>query len=328
MYDLATRVSHSDKGFRVLNGLGLPRGDISQTVVLAGSPRSGTTWLAELLSTMPDYTLLDEPLHLRWPAVKETGIDEWRPYVDKKDDCPSVWAYMERALSGRVACNRQFQSQNQISKLYELLAGKKNIVKFVRANRMLNWMAAQFEVRGIVLMLRHPCAVVASQLKYKRSGWRRTEPPPPSERQEAFGGWIPDEVFTRFEPVLAEVDSTAARLAAVWCLDTYFPLREAGSFPGIITTYEGLLTRQEQEVTRIFKALGSEMPAQALQSFNEHSYSASQDLRTEDIEAQLGKWRKKLDSDQVDDVLRIVERFGLDFYSEKLEPDYEALISF
>jgi hypothetical protein len=190
---------------------------------------------------------------------------------------------------------------------------------------MLHWMNDQFQVRGMVLILRHPCAVVASQLDYKREGWKRTEPPPRDNLQTGFGGWIPDEVFERFKPILANVHSTAGRLAAVWCLDTYFPLLERDSFPGLITTYERLLTQEADEVKRIFQWLEAPVPGEALQSFGDASHSASSDLVTEDVQRQLSKWQDKLSPAQIDDVLSVVEGFGLDFYTDALEPDYSSI---
>lgn len=40
---------------------------------------------------------------------------------------------------------------------------------------------------------------------------------------------------------------------------------------------------------------------------------------------QLVKWKKKLSERQVKDILKVVHWFGLDFYTEDPEPDYDAL---
>ena len=49
------------------------RGAVRDAVVVAGSPRSGTTWLAEILAAMPQYKLIDEPLHLNLPTLPDIG---------------------------------------------------------------------------------------------------------------------------------------------------------------------------------------------------------------------------------------------------------------
>ena len=58
----------------------LPRNP-EDTIVVAGSPRSGTTWLAELLRRLPGYKFLNEPLLLpNNPAAQEVGF-EWRTHI-------------------------------------------------------------------------------------------------------------------------------------------------------------------------------------------------------------------------------------------------------
>jgi len=325
MSPVAERIAHSTRAARLLNAVGLPRGALNQTIVVAGSPRSGTTWLAELLAALRGYTLVNEPLHLRWRAVEEAGFEEWRTYIGKEETRSAARAYLRRALAGRAACTRQFNSEHTLGKLREFLWGRRHVVKFVRANRMLHWIHDQFPIREMVLILRHPCAVVASQLDYKHEGWRRTTPPTEDELQTDSGGWIPDDVLYQFKSALARVETTAGRLAAVWGLDTYFPLCEHESFLGIVTTYERLLSREREEVSRIFEALDESVPPSALQAYDRASNSAAPDLATRDERRQLSKWKRKLEADQVDEILSIVKGFGLDFYSEALEPDYKRL---
>jgi hypothetical protein len=40
---------------------------------------------------------------------------------------------------------------------------------------------------------------------------------------------------------------------------------------------------------------------------------------------QLSKWRDRLSDRQIDRILEIANAFGLDFYTDELEPDYERL---
>lgn len=314
------------KTARALVYRGLPS-DIRDTVVVSGSPRSGTTWLAELLLTLPEYRLLDEPLHLGSGRAREAGVDEWRTYVPPDAEQPALEDFLRRALSAQIPGRYVVEpEQGFLLRLQAQLLRKPLVVKFVRASRMLHWLRRQFAVRGLIHILRHPCAVVASQLTYETSEWRDTQPPDADKLQGSFGGWIPKDLLDRFRSTLAGIRTTAGHLAAVWCLDNYVPLYyEADDFPGLVISYEALVDHEKDEIERICNYLDAPVPTQVAQRVEEPSHSASEDLATQDKEQQLSKWKRKLSTDQIDEVLGVVEEFSLDFYTEALEPDRKRL---
>jgi hypothetical protein len=43
------------------------------------------------------------------------------------------------------------------------------------------------------------------------------------------------------------------------------------------------------------------------------------------MDAQLSKWRESLTEKQIERILSIVSAFGLDFYTEEIEPDYKKI---
>jgi hypothetical protein len=95
--------------------------------------------------------------------------------------------------------------------------------------------------------------------------------------------------------------------------------------PWIITTYESLLEQKEAEVNRILDALAAPVPEGLSTQFAEPSHSASDNLKVEDVEEQLSKWRDDLSAGQAESILRIVSEFGLDFYTDKLRPNLDRL---
>jgi hypothetical protein len=58
------------------------------------------------------------------------------------------------------------------------------------------------------------------------------------------------------------------------------------------------------------------------------SGSASGDLQVRNTYRQLSKWTRKLDANQTEAILQIVEAFDLDFYTEAVEPDYQQLLRY
>lgn len=135
---------------------------VEDTVIVSGVPRSGTTWLSEMVAEQPGYKLLSEPLFLRGPGERDKIGLEWRTYIEADETNEEVEEWLRKSLSGRIPGDYVLTSQNLPGRVVEFLSSQKKVVKFVRASRMLGWIDSTFDVRGIILLLRHPCAVVAS----------------------------------------------------------------------------------------------------------------------------------------------------------------------
>jgi LPS sulfotransferase NodH len=299
---------------------------IEDTVVVAGSPRSGTTWLGSLVSRSSGYRHRDEPLDLcNSRTLREMGFGH-RMYLSPEGDHPDCRTVFEHILTGRTPGGRPNLGRfHQIADVFNQLFEDKLVVKFIRANRLLRWMARQFDTRGFLYIVRHPCAVVSSQLRYDDRTWRASKPP--SDVRTGFGGKLPDFILDRFGGVLSSLSTTEDVLAAHWCLDQYFPLYEGASpFPGLIVPYEKLVLDGLAELRRVFNHLGLEMPPGIEAEFHRPSTSASDDLRTHDDRAQVEKWTHQLSDRQIDDILGIVDAFGIDTYSHNPEPDYDLLL--
>ena len=56
--------------------------------------------------------------------------------------------------------------------------------------------------------------------------------------------------------------------------------------------------------------------------------SSTKDRLLQKPRNQLSKWKEHLTPKQMDDILRIVEIFGLDFYTDELHPDYDRLMKY
>jgi hypothetical protein len=301
--------------------------DIEDTVVVAGTGRSGTSWTAGIFGAVPARKVFYEPLN-NDPRAQRAGFKESQTYISPDDPTPELRRYMQGVLTGHIPTPWFLKTKNsgRLSRLYEHISCRKLVVKMIQANRLLQWLGKNFDVRGVIFIVRHPCAVVASQLHFTDDGWRNVGPPPKDELQTGFGGWIPDDLFAHFRPVLESVDTTVGTLAARWCLDHYIPLLYSEEQPWTLLPYERLLTQREQELQRVTDAVGITFDTVMERTLNSRDVTGDQvELN---VERQLAKWRRRLTPQQIDIILRIVEEFGLDFYGEQLEPDYERLLQF
>jgi len=298
--------------------------DIQDTIVVSGSPRSGTTWVLELLRTIPGYKAMNEPLMYE-EARRDHGFS-WRTYLDPDAEAERQHEYLRTILRGQLGISPAwfFEAETRPAQFVEHGTHNSLVVKFCRLNRMLHWFSRQFDVRGTILLIRHPCAVIASQLRHE--GWDPDRLVNDLDSRDAFGA-MPDQVYEQHADIFELVTTRFEIMTAVWCLDYYFPLLgDEDSTPSwILLPYERLVTRGRNELRRVTEALGIEMTSEMKGQFDEPSTSVRDQLH-QDAERQLSKWRRCLSDDQIESVLRIVNQLGLSqFYSEALEPNYEAL---
>jgi hypothetical protein len=307
--ELAQRASRRGLGPALVRLTADRKYDIAETLIVAGSPRSGTTWLAEVLSTLPRSAILFEPEHmLQVPEARRAGLD-WHVMKQPGDDWPEGDAYFDRVLHGRIVTPWTV-SHLPLSRAF---APRRWIVKFVDANLMLGWLATRFPIRAPVLVLRHPCAVVGSQM---RRGWQLDHAP----RLAAFFGRYP-----QFREYVASLQDPIEWSAAHWCMHTYAPLALPQPWPFLVTTYEQATREPEQEFGRLFEHWRIPMPADLLARTRRPS--GTTDLGSEFRKSRNPDtgWRKALSTTQVQQILNVVRAFGLDFYTDDPQPDVARL---
>lgn len=288
-----------------------PRGyELSKTLVIAGSPRSGTTWLAELVCMIPDSALLFEPLNLHRVSLARLAGFNWRTYVDQNEKWAKGEEFLETVLRGKLL-NAWTTSHIPLKRS---LCVRRWVVKFVRANMMLRWLGDRFPIPAPLFIIRHPCATVASQLQQK---WSKPMGAPQVPKFMA--------AYPQFTEVLEKLHEPEEFLAVRWCIENYAPLAGAHPHPFQIVSYEGLVRDGRKELQRIFETWNIELPKQTLTQLENPSMTTKKrSLQLRGVD-RLESWKRVLSADQIDRILRIVKAFGLDFYGEASQPDYDRL---
>lgn len=307
--------------------------DVNDTVVVAGAPRSGTTWLAELLRELPGrYKLLNEPLQLDWnPRAEEVGFN-WRTRISPGEDRPELAGYIADALEGKIdyGPSWHFRNDHPLREIYEHATHRQLVVKFCRAGRMLHWLSEKSDVRGIVLIIRHPCAVIASRLNTEVEAWQPRNVSSISIR-DRFGNEAPEHILQDLQELPQAVDSWVGHLAVQWSLDYYFSFyqhsRTTENYPWVLTSYERLFVEREKELSRVVNALGGSVTQKMRTQISNASEFSADDFQF-DAQHQLTKWREELTEDQIETILRVADAFGMGFYTDKAVPDFEQLNQF
>jgi hypothetical protein len=324
--------------------------DIKDTILLTGSSRSGTTWLMEILRTIPGYTDSFEPLNpMYYPKSFEIGLRS-RTYIPASKIWPEAEKYLNKILTSKLPIDISsldkdvkfkdefnieiinFIKQMKPELIRNRLLGDKLIVKFVRLNRMLPWIAERFKLRSMILLLRHPCSVVTSQMKTGFCGYQPSRPPykgiyPDREtiiKEASNIDLLNSDILERIK----KIKSLEEIIATSWCLDTYVPLSYKKPHPWITITYEKFMKDGKNEIDRLFKNMGEpKIPKSAYKHLRIPSKLTQKDQQeiVKKSDKQLSKWKEYLSKEQIEKILSIVKTFGLDFYCENIEPDYENI---
>ncbi|HEY2827982.1 MAG TPA: sulfotransferase [Pirellulales bacterium] len=273
---------------------------------LSSSPRSGSTLLAQVLTAIPGTCILFEPEDFRYVPEAKAAHFSRRTYAHAEKNWPEGEAFLRRVFSGRVIDK---WTGGQMS-ILDLLA-KRMIVKFVRAHPLLPWICRNFNIPAPIFLIRHPCAVVASQLNY---GWTESDRP---DRPAYI------EHHPLFKCALAKMKSPEEHLAAGWALDQLPALMQPRPHPWFIVTYEELLLRPEPTLAKIAQKWNVEINMDRAMSRLQQPSSTVSKSGIRGIHG----WKKDLTDRQVSQILGVTEKFGLGFYSGDDEANYAALHS-
>jgi len=275
--------------------------------VVCGSPRSGTTWLAQTLASAPRSAMLFEPLHLdHVPRAALAGYS-WRTYIRPGDGTEAQKAFMTDVLSGRVL---NWWTALDLGRPRRIETW---VVKFVRANRLLGWMASEFPLHRLALVVRHPCAAVVSQIEFRF----------PADEPRSDEVLFAD--FPRFADIVSTLETDEERRAAEWAMDLVVPLSHPQPHPWHILTFEGLVTGGPAALEPVLSAWDVPMPATMPKRFETWSRTTSRVRRAKERHSIVDDWSQRLRSDQVRRILAVTNAFGIDFYGEDPAPDERRL---
>jgi Sulfotransferase family len=287
---------------RLLGGLyvDLGKGDHRDSVFLAGSGRSGTTWLSEVINHSGGYHYVFEPFN---PArVGAFGHFRSKQYLRPDDTREEFLKPASLALTGAL-------KSSWTDRFNRALVARRRLIKDIRANLLLGWMRANFPDMPIVLLLRHPCAVVASRLAL---GWKDNL----SETMEQQD--LVEDFLLPMETGIHAARDAFERHLILWCIDNYVPLRQFAPGEIHLTFYENLLISPEAELQSLFTFLGEDLDDRTCDRLDRPSPLSRKDAPIPSVDG----WRVRVDACQLQRVGEILALFGLDgVYGEGPMPD-------
>ncbi len=307
-----------------------------QRILLAGAPRSGTTWVANVLAAAPSATVAVEPdnektslLALAW----KDGLPRFPvlPVGTENAGYRRLWRY---AFSGRLG---PFLSRSWLTRA-SLLGGRWvesriaarpvvtpeldgvpvaatgsaddapqphtdgiRIVKTVHAVLCLDWVSAVASPHSVVVVGRHPLAVIDS--------WRRLDMPDAARLWTAGRDWL------------------AARDALPPGLDERSPLVRMGLQAGLMfraiddfcqrrpevlrVSHEALCRDPAAEFAGLFDRLGLAWTDEAEQALAESNREGRGYRPVRVAEREVGKWQGRFETAELAELTAILDAFGV-----------------
>lgn len=276
-------------------------------VVLVASPRSGSTWLLEIILAADRCLAINEPLDLRRANVQRhlPGLS-WERLYDPAE-IPRLIAYLRAVSDGRLPALKP-----DMTNPYFRLSTRRTVFKLLHGlEGHIGELAQALDARVIVL-LRHPCAVAVSRESLPRL--HAFTASPCIDRCNA----AQRELTTR----LVAEGNFLEQAVLHWCFETKRVLDEFVD-DWLMVFYEKLVVQPEVEITRVADFL--EVTDAARARMATHVSVPSQSTSKSDAETQrllsestdhtqvlLKKWQRKIepiDLNKIDNILRV---FGLD----------------
>ena len=226
---------------------------------MAGTGRSGTTWLSRIIGSQLSARVMFEPFHSRY--VPEFGGFHYFQYMRPEADNERLHAYCERVLSGRIR-------DRWIDREVDVIRPQFRIVKEIRMNLFLRWFSIRFPDVPLLFVVRHPCAVVASRMQW---GWGSDSDLASFLVQPAL---VEDFLADKMD-IIEGARTEAQKHALVWCISNLVPLRQFAGTELPVFPYERMVDRPEEEVPRLFGAIGQDYAPSVFKALRRPSSSTA-----------------------------------------------------
>jgi Sulfotransferase family len=283
-------------------------------ILITGSHRSGSTWLASMLALSKNSLMAHEPFNIQSWAYALDGLAKyWFTYAPALPQDAALEAY-SNVIEQRT---RKIFLKNQPQHWIPPLRHQRLIIKDPIAALSSDWIAKNFDLEVIVLV-RHPAAFAAS---LKRLGW-----------------WHPLEHFlkqttlmqTHLQPYRAEIASKpqdiVEQAAIIWkCLYSVL-LTYLDSHPNwLVNKHEVLSSNPVAELRALYETLGLQWSATVEENVVRYTRCGNSvdapkgtvhHLRRDSV-ANIARWKETLTAEEIARVYEITRPIYSSYYQDE-----------
>jgi hypothetical protein len=281
---------------------------VKKTIIISGRPRSGTTWISEILNRITDYPIISEPLMLtKIPELIDRYHLYWRTYRNPDLEDLEFYNLIFSILSGFYVKPNFLVEARNLRTLGMFALGSPLIVKFCRANLFLPYLHKNFPQNRIILIIRNPYSVISSQIL--RGSWKGVKSFTPHQLEF----YTDNPEFILSDPPTDPVEI----LAVYWCLEHAYLVKNLNRLEGVyLLKYEDMFRNPQENLPKLMDFLNIRWNDEFLKYTVIKSRSVRQGSALLAGGDPTKSYLQKLDDDQREKIRNVLQRFGNPFYSD------------
>ena len=131
----------------------------SSNFLIFSEPRGGSTWLSQMIRTIPKTAVIWEPINPRIYSELRGMKFGWRQFIPDNEVWPEAEDFLLQILSGKKLSYHTTSHSN----IDQFINAERLIIKFCRGHAILPWLTKRFDLKfKPIYLVRHPFAVVSS----------------------------------------------------------------------------------------------------------------------------------------------------------------------
>ena len=278
----------------------------NRSIFITGHGRSGNSWIGSTFGQAPGILYYDEPCNPK--AIRGGDYSYWFKYIQPDGRDTFFESNLDNAFKGLVTYGKHWLKQPY----RRLLPGYRVVITEVASLMLLEWVYKRYNPE-ILFVLRHPCAIALSE----RNKSTPLERPikeilkQPELMKDHLGPYLtimekakkPFEIYGTLWAARNRVIADLIPKYPEWRTVFYEDLCNdpVGHFHELFSNFNLKWTEKVQKYVN--QSTTEEKPGK---------YSTYRITKN-----QIGKWKKEMTRDEIDQVRSFVEPFNLPFYNQE-----------
>ncbi len=277
------------------------------------TPRSGSTWVMELILSQKGIKQCNEPFNIRKEKIREVlGIHDWDT-LQSEASLDKIKAYINLFVKGSKQVS--FADILPQQKHHRFITNRIIFKILFAGEDRLEWFRDTFNGK-IIFSIRHPIPVSLSREVYPRLT---------SFVTSAYSKNFTAKQLEFAKEIIAK-GSEMEKMVLDWCFQNAPPLRNPPK-DLLIITYEQLTLHPAPIISKLADYLeledkermlqGIAVPSNSVSKSNQETTSFLSDSANYENNKKwlIEKWRKKVDVEQEKHLMKILQVFDLDIYT-------------